>query len=91
MNKKDLVDAIASSTGLSKVQAEAAITATFDSIAGTLSKGDSIAIPGFGNFVVKDRAARQGRNPQTGATINIAASKAVGFKVSSVLKKSVNS
>ncbi len=91
MNKKDLVDAVASSAGLSKVDSESAVTATFSVIADALASGDSIAVPGFGNFVVKDRAARQGRNPQTGATISIAASKAVGFKVSSVLKKSVNS
>lgn len=90
MNKKDLVDAVANSSGLSKSQAEDAVNATFETIAGALSKGDDTAIPGFGNFVVKDRAARQGRNPQTGETINIAASKAVGFKVSSVLKKAVN-
>ncbi len=91
MNKKDLIDAVAASADLSKVQAEAAVNATFNSITGALTKEDSVAIPGFGNFVVKQRAARQGRNPQTGATINIAASKAVGFKVSSVLKKTVNS
>ncbi len=91
MNKKDLIDAVAESADLSKVQAEAAVTATFNSITDVLAKEGDVAIPGFGNFVVKQRAARQGRNPQTGATIDIAASKAVGFKVSSVLKKTVNS
>lgn len=91
MNKKELIDVVATEAGLSKTDADGAISATFDAISGALSRGDKADIPGFGNFVVRQRAARQGRNPQTGETINIAASKAVGFKVSSVLKKKVNS
>ena len=90
MNKKDLIDAVAMASGLSKADAERSVKATFDAITSSLSKEEEVAIPGFGTFVVRHRAARTGRNPQTGAAIQIAASKAVGFKVSSALKKAVN-
>jgi len=67
-----------------------AVDALFDVISAALKSGDSITVPGFGVFSVKDRAARQGRNPQTGATIQIPAAKVVGFKPGRALKDAVN-
>ncbi|RUA05847.1 MAG: HU family DNA-binding protein [Gammaproteobacteria bacterium] len=90
MNKSDLIDAIASATDLSKADAGRALNATTDAISGALSKGDSVAITGFGSFLVRDRAARTGRNPQTGATIQIKASKNPAFKAGKALKEAVN-
>ena len=91
MNKKDLIDAIADGSGINKSQADTALNVFVESVSNALAGGNDVALPGFGSFVVKDRAARQGRNPRTGETINIAASKAPGFKASSVLKKKLNS
>ena len=90
MNKSDLVSAIADSSGLSKSDAARALDATTSAITGALSKGDSVAITGFGSFLVRARAARSGRNPQTGATIQIKASNAPAFKAGKLLKESVN-
>ena len=90
MNKGDLVDAVASATGESKAAASAAVDAVLDSITGALVGGDRVQISGFGTFEVRHRAARQGRNPQTGATIQIAASKAPAFKAGKALKDAVN-
>jgi DNA-binding protein HU-beta len=90
MNKSDLVSAIADSSGLSKADAARALDATISAITGALSKGDSVAITGFGSFLVRARAARSGRNPQTGATIQIKASNAPAFKAGKLLKESVN-
>jgi len=90
MNKGDLVDAVAGATGDSKAAASAAVDAVLDSITGALKQGDKVQISGFGTFEVRDRAARQGRNPQTGATIQIAASKAPAFKAGKALKDAVN-
>ena len=69
MNKSDLVSAIAEGAGLSKADAARALEATTSAISGVLSSGGSVAITGFGSFLVRSRAARSGRNPQTGATI----------------------
>lgn len=90
MNKSDLIDAIASAANLSKADAGRALNATTDAITGALSSGDNVAITGFGSFLVRDRAARTGRNPQTGASIQIAASKVPAFKAGKALKESVN-
>ena len=90
MNKSDLVSAIADHSGLSKADAARALEATTSAITGALAKGDSIAITGFGSFLVRARAARSGRNPQTGATIQIKASNAPAFKASKVLKGACN-
>ena len=90
MNKSDLINAIASIADLSKADAGRALNAVTDTITNTLSKGDNVAITGFGNFLVRDRAARTGRNPQTGATIQIKASKVPAFKVGKALKEAVN-
>ncbi len=90
MNKSDLVSAIADHSGLSKADAARALDATTSAITGALAKGDSVAITGFGSFLVRARAARSGRNPQTGATIQIKASNAPAFKASKVLKGACN-
>ncbi|MAV75518.1 MAG: HU family DNA-binding protein [Pseudomonadota bacterium] len=90
MNKSDLIDAIALSADISKAAAGRALEATVDSITEALQAGDQVALVGFGTFQVKDRAARSGRNPQTGETIQIKASKVPGFKAGKALKDAVN-
>ena len=90
MNKAELIEAVSGSTGLQKADATKAVDAVFDSIATALKSGDSVALLGFGTFVVKARAARAGRNPRTGETIEIAASKVPGFKAGKGLKDAVN-
>lgn len=89
-NKADLIDTIADAADLSKSQAGAALDALLGDIQGALAKGERVAIAGFGTFQISERAARQGRNPQTGATIQIAASKNVRFKAGKALKDAVN-
>ena len=90
MNKGDLINAVASGAGITKAQATDAVSAVFDSIEGTLKKGDKASFIGFGTFSISKRAAREGRNPATGATIKIAASNQVKFKAGKALKDSVN-
>jgi DNA-binding protein HU-beta len=90
MNKSDLVAAIADGSGLTKADAARALSATTDAISSALASGDNVAITGFGSFLVRQRAARTGRNPQTGATIQIKASKVPAFKAGKLLKESVN-
>ena len=90
MNKSDLVSEIADGSGLSKADAARALEAATSAISGALSNGGSVAITGFGSFLVRSRAARSGRNPQTGATIQISASKVPAFKAGKLLKESVN-
>lgn len=90
MNKSELIDAIAESADLPKAAAGRALDATVDAITAALKAGDSVSLVGFGTFSVKDRAARTGRNPQTGETINIAAAKVPGFKAGKALKDAVN-
>jgi DNA-binding protein HU-beta len=90
MNKSDLIDAIADSAGLSKADAGRALDATVDAITGALKKGQSVSLVGFGTFSVRDRAARTGRNPRTGETIKIKASKNPAFKAGKALKDAVN-
>jgi DNA-binding protein HU-beta len=91
VNKQELIDAVAESADLPKASATRALDAVIDAITDTLKKGDSVSLVGFGSFTVKDRPARTGRNPQTGAAINIAAAKVPGFKAGKALKDSVNS
>ena len=86
MNKTDLIDAIASAAELNKKQAKAALEATLAAITGSLKKGELI---GFGTFKVNKRAARTGRNPQTGAEIKIAASKVPAFVSGKALKDAI--
>jgi DNA-binding protein HU-beta len=90
MNLNDLKASVAEKAGLSKADAGSAVSAVLDTITEALAKGDKIALVGFGNFEVSERAAREGRNPATGETIQIAASKAVKFKAGKALKDSVN-
>ena len=89
MNKGELVNAVAAS-GLTKKDAEAAIVAVFDAIGDALANGENVSLIGFGTFGVKERGAREGRNPRTGETVKIAASKAVSFKAGKALKDKVN-
>src|SRR5215467_615755 len=90
MNKADLIDRIAANCGISKTQAASAIDTTVDSITGALKKGDRVALIGFGTFSISQRKARNGRNPQTGATIKIAARRVAKFTAGAELKKAVN-
>lgn len=89
MNKSDLVAAIADGSGLTKADAARALSATTDAISGALASGDNVAITGFGSFLVRQRAARTGRNPQTGTSIAIPATKIAAFKAGKNLKESV--
>jgi DNA-binding protein HU-beta len=89
MNKSELIDAIADSSDLSKADATRALSGFIDSVTGALKKGDTVSLIGFGTFAVKERAARQGRNPQTGETIQIKAAKIPSFKAGKGLKDAV--
>jgi DNA-binding protein HU-beta len=89
MNKSDLIEAMAEAGDISKAAAGRALDALTDSIAMALKKGESVSLIGFGTFSVKERAARSGRNPQTGASIEIAASKTPSFKAGKALKDGV--
>ncbi len=90
MKKAELVELVAEKAGLTKADATRAIEALFETVKDAMVKGDKVAIPGFGTFSVGDRAAREGRNPQTGATVQIAACKSAKFKASSALKEALN-
>ena len=90
MNKAELIDAVASEADLSKADATRATDAVLDSITGALRNGDQVTLVGFGTFSVRERAARTGRNPQTGETIQIKASRSAGFKAGKALKDAVN-
>jgi DNA-binding protein HU-beta len=90
MNKADLIDKIAAASGISKAAAATAIDTTVDSVTAALRKGDRVALIGFGTFSVSQRKARNGRNPQTGATIKIAARKVAKFTPGAELRKAVN-
>ena len=90
MNKAELVDEVAVSTSLTKIDAAAAVEAVLEVITKTLSKQDTVTLIGFGTFSISSRAARTGRNPRTGESINIAASRVPKFKAGKVLKAAVN-
>ena len=90
MNKTELVAAIAEKTELTKKDAESALKAFTDVVAEELKRGEKIQLVGFGTFEVSERAAREGRNPQTGETMKIAASKAPKFKAGKALKDAIN-
>lgn len=90
MTKKDLAQALAGRTDLSASAAEDVLNAAFELISDSLAKGEDVKLAGFGNFETRERAARTGRNPQTGAEIQIAASTSVGFKAAAQLKRAVN-
>ena len=90
MNKNDLLDRVADTAGLSKADATRAVDAFTGTVSNALKSGDSVALVGFGTFEVRSRSARTGRNPQTGNTIEIPASKAPAFKPGKALKDAVN-
>lgn len=90
MNKQDLVSSVAEKAELTKKDAEKAVSAVFASIESALAKGDKVQLVGFGTFEVRKRAARKGRNPQTGKEIQIAAAKVPAFKAGKALKDSVS-
>ena len=90
MNKAELIDAIANDAGLSKADAKRALDGTVSAISDALKKGDRISLVGFGSFSISNRAARTGRNPQTGKEIKIAAKNVVRFKAGSELSGKVN-
>lgn len=90
MNKTELIAEVAKKCGLSKKDAEKAVNATFDTVTDALCSGEKVQLVGFGTFEVKERAARTGINPATGAAIQIAASKAIGFKAGQALKDALN-
>ena len=89
MNKGELTNAIAKKTNLTKAKAAEALNCCFDSIKGSLKKGKKVSLVGFGSFLVRSRKARKGRNPKTGATIQIKARKVPAFSAGADLKKAV--
>ena len=89
MNKTDLINAVSDKADLTKKEAGAAVDAVFESIQSSLQNGEKVQLIGFGNFEVRDRAARKGRNPQSGEEIEIPASKVPAFKAGNALKDAV--
>jgi len=89
MNRGQLIDAVAAATELPRTQVEATITATLAQVRGTVASGDKVQLPGFGTFEPRERGARTARNPSTGAQLQLAATRAVGFKVGATFKQEV--
>jgi DNA-binding protein HU-beta len=89
MNKKDLTDRVAEGGSVGRSDVETVLDRVLDEIGGALERGESVTIPGFGTFEIRHRSARKGRNPQTGAEIDIAASTAPAFKPAAALKRRV--
>jgi DNA-binding protein HU-beta len=90
MTKAELIEAVADAAGVSKADAERTVGAFFDHVVKATKSGEKVAWPGFGSFSTTQRAAREGRNPQTGATVQIKASTAMKFSASSTLKSALN-
>ncbi|WP_297527106.1 HU family DNA-binding protein [Thiohalobacter sp.] len=90
MNKAELIEAVAEKADLSKADATRAVDALLGAVTEALKNGDQVSLVGFGTFEVRERAARNGRNPKTGETIRIAASRAPAFKAGKALKDAVN-
>lgn len=90
MNKSQLIEKMAEGADISKASAGRALDSFIEAVTGALTEGDSVALVGFGTFSVRERAARTGRNPQTGATIEIAAAKVPAFKAGKALKDACN-
>lgn len=89
MNKTELIAAVAEKAGLSKKDADAAVSAVFDAVTAELAKGEKVQLIGFGTFEVRERAAKTGRNPRTGEKMTIPASKVPAFKAGAALKNAV--
>jgi DNA-binding protein HU-beta len=90
VNKSELIDAVAASADISKAAAGRAIDGVVEAISGALASGDQVSLIGFGTFLVRERAARTGRNPRTGESIEIKAAKTPSFKAGKALKDAVN-
>jgi DNA-binding protein HU-beta len=90
VNKQELIEAVAESADISKAAAQRAVDGMISAISDALGKGDQVSLVGFGTFLVRDRAARTGRNPKTGEPIQIAAAKNPAFKAGKALKDAVN-
>ena len=90
MNKSELIEAVAAKTDLTKADADRALKAVIETITETLQKGEQVTMIGFGTFLVRERKARQGRNPRTGETIQIKAANNPAFKAGKALKDAVN-
>ncbi|MFA5627871.1 MAG: HU family DNA-binding protein [Thiohalomonadaceae bacterium] len=90
MNKSELIDAVATGADISKAAAGRALDAMIEAVTGALKNGEQVNLIGFGTFLVRERAARTGRNPRTGETINIKAAKNPAFKAGKALKDAVN-
>jgi DNA-binding protein HU-beta len=90
MNSADIADKIAADSGITKADAKKIVDGVFAAIADAAAKGEEVSLPGFGKFKVKDSPAREGRNPATGDTIQIAASKKLGFTVAKAIKDKLN-
>lgn len=90
MNKSELIEAIAASADISKAAATRALDSMVESVTESLKQGESVSLVGFGTFTIKERAARTGRNPQTGQPIEISAAKVPSFKAGKALKDAVN-
>ena len=90
MNKGELVEAVASDAGISKAEAQAAVDSVVDNVTAALKKGDKVTLVGFGTFATSERAAREGRNPQTGKPIKIPAKKVAKFSPGKALKDAIN-
>lgn len=90
MNKSELIDQVADAADISRAAAGRAVDAAIDAITGSLKQSEPVSLVGFGTFLVRERAARKGRNPQTGENIDIAASRAAAFKPGKALKDALN-
>ncbi|ENY9765037.1 HU family DNA-binding protein [Pseudomonas aeruginosa] len=90
VNKQELINQIAESADITKAVAGKALDAVIESVTSALKAGDTVTLVGFGSFLVKERAAREGRNPQTGKPVQIAAAKIPGFKPGKALKDAIN-
>lgn len=90
MNKSELIDQVADAADISRAAAGRAVDGALDAITGALKRSEPVSLVGFGTFQVRERAAREGRNPQTGASIHIAASRSAAFKAGKALKDALN-
>ena len=90
MNKRELVEAVAGGTGMSRSAVAEALDAVLEAVAASLAAGEAVSVPGFGTFEVRERGARTGRNPRTGEAIEIAASRAPAFRAGKALRDRLN-
>ncbi len=91
LTKVDIVEKVATKCGYSKLEAAELVEAVFEMMKGALENGENVKVSGFGNFMLRDKRSRKGRNPQTGSSMEISARRVMSFKVSQVLKEAINS